>query len=57
MDDVHDGHSDGQTSDGQGSHTLSQKHTVDDIINRGDDVTDDAGQGIHPQQTSDTLCL
>ena len=49
MDDIHDGHGDGQSRDGKRTHILTQEDTVDDVINRGNDVADDARQSIHPQ--------
>ena len=49
VDDVHEGHRDGQTGDGQCAHPMPDEDTIYNIIDRSDDLADDSGQGILPQ--------
>ena len=57
VDDVHNRHRNGQASNGQGPHTLTQKHTVDNVVDRRNDLAHNRWQRINPQQPPDTFCL
>lgn len=55
MDDVHDGHGDGKTCNSQCANGLTKEHSINNIIDRRDNLTDYSRHGVGPEEGFDTL--
>ena len=58
VDDVHHGEGDGKGGEVDGAHAVAgvaEEDTVDNVVDRGDDLASDSGEGVFPEETANGL--